>query len=222
MGHRAKTLTIAPLIDPDAITQTFAFAGPGDAILPFNGAVTIGNKQSTVLRLPTPHKIVVTNTGAGTGTLQIQGEDLRNKVITESFDNSLATFTTQNYFQSIYSIQILNGSSPAITVGLDGQASSVFFMSASTNMDESFNPGHFVEVAFGSDFDWSIFHTGRNLEDPNVDINNIQEFPHEFLSGKTAADPFEENDGNYQFKPNYHRIVITNFVTGGLVYTYKL
>lgn len=222
MAHRAITRTIAPIIDPDAITQTFAFAGPGDARLPFNGAITIGNKQSTVLRLPTPHKITVTNTGAGTGTLQIQGEDLRNKVITESFDNTQLSFTTTNYFQSIYNISIIDGGSPAITVGLDGQASSVFFSSPSVNMNEVFKPGQFVEVAPGSSFDWDILHTGRDLQDSSIDLADIFEFPHEFLSGKSATDPPEEFDSNYEHKSSFHRIRITNFVSGSLIYTYHL
>jgi len=218
MGRISQELN--PVNSGNAISLTDIISLPGGD-LKFTGSVAVDSLKNGSVQLQTPHIITFSNVFPGSGNLTIEGKDIRGKKISETKDNSQLSYSTTNHFSVIDRIFIDGpGESTFISAGLNGNVSSKFFVSAPINGDSSFNPGIFIAPANSPDFTYTVFHTPDAIENLNLDISDFAEYPHEFLVNKNGNEAIGEHDGSYSNKSSFHRIVITNFVSGKATCTY--
>jgi hypothetical protein len=196
-------LTISPQSDADGICESQTLNSSGTQNLNINGALS----SSGIVSFDSPHLVVITSAGNDSSrSFTITGTDARDVSITESVTGgNIDSVVTTDYFKTITSISIDGNSAAAVTVGVDGRASSNWGLVDTTGV----NIGFGCEMSTGATFTYSMQHTFGDTS--KLDETDFYWFTHESLSGKT-----DSQDGNYAFGFSASRAIITSYTSGSL------
>lgn len=180
---KATTKTIDPQVDADGICASQTPAAGGEQSLTINGALA----SDGAVTLTSAHKVDITSAGNDSGrTFTIVGKGERDITVTEQVTGANAgTATSTNYFSSITSITVDDDTAGAVTVGVNGAASSGWIP-----CDHNRTP---FSLSFRCTVTGTVNYTVQDtLDDVQDKDATIVGTDHPFVAGETTTD-----DGTY-------------------------
>lgn len=205
MGARS-VYQLNPISDADGICASQAPPSAGDLLI--NGALAVGGQ----VVFDTAHRVSITSDGNDAGnTFTIVGIDSRGITVTEQRTGpNVGTVFSVSYYTSIISISIDNASVGNITVGVNGEVVTPWFLVLQGEGPP--NIEYWISLSAGATLTYDLEHTPDDVSDPNQ--TNPYLFQDKVIAGLISSD-----FGN-QFFPSYaSRVRLTAYTSGTLKVT---